>query len=132
METKICTKCKLEKPISQFNKNISKKDGLQSECKQCHNSLYKQYYTTNKDKFRTNSFNRRNNIKQFLNEIKIKGCSMCDENDIACLDFHHIRDKEYTISQLIKTENFTKIKTEVEKCIVLCANCHRKLHYYNR
>lgn len=129
METKVCTKCKLEKPISKFNKCSSKKDGLQSECKQCHNLLYKSYYLTNKDKFRTNSSNRRNNIRQFLNEIKRNGCSICGENDLACLDFHHVRDKKYTISQLIKIENFTKIKAEVEKCIILCANCHRKLHY---
>lgn len=132
MKTKICTKCKLEKPISQFNKCRSKKDGLQSECKECHNKLYQKYYSLNKNKFRTNSFNRRNSIKQFLNNIKKKGCNICGENDIACLDFHHIKDKEYTISQLVNTENMTKINKEINKCIILCSNCHRKLHYYNK
>nr|DAN83507.1 MAG TPA: Meiotic chromosome segregation protein [Caudoviricetes sp.] len=36
MRTKICTKCGLEKPTSEFNKNKLKKDGLQSECRDCH------------------------------------------------------------------------------------------------
>jgi hypothetical protein len=63
-----------------------------------------------------------------LNDIKSVGCYLCNEKDIACLDFHHLRDKEYTIANLVKNENFNKIKEEVAKCIVLCSNCHRKLH----
>lgn len=35
METKLCTKCGKTKPISEFGLNKSKKDGLQSYCKEC-------------------------------------------------------------------------------------------------
>lgn len=130
METKICTKCKQEKPISEFNKNKYKKDGLQSECKECHNKLYKKYYYNNKDKFRDRSKRNRKEIRDFLNNIKQKGCSICGETDIACLDFHHLSDKKYNISELVNSENLNKIKEELNKCIILCANCHRKIHYY--
>ena len=54
---------------------------------------------------------------------------MCGEKDIACLDFHHINNKVRDVSSLIKNENLNKVKLEIEKCIVLCSNCHRKLHY---
>jgi len=46
MKTKICTKCKIEKDISEFSKNKNKKDGLTIWCKSC----YKQYYKDNCEK----------------------------------------------------------------------------------
>lgn len=128
METKICTKCKLEKPITEFNNNKYKSDGKQSECKECHKLLCTNYYNRNKQHYRDNSRRKRKKIYDYLNNIKSVGCYLCNEKDIACLDFHHLRDKEYTIANLVKNENFNKIKEEVAKCIVLCSNCHRKLH----
>lgn len=60
------------------------------------------------------------------------GCSLCGENHIACLDFHHINpsDKVRGISQMITSSySWDTILKEIEKCVVLCSNCHRKLHY---
>lgn len=48
-DTKICNKCGRELPISEFSKNKSKKDGLQSHCKECGKHYYKQWYTENKE-----------------------------------------------------------------------------------
>lgn len=60
------------------------------------------------------------------------GCSRCGETDPACLDFHHRDDteKEMTISKMI-THGFSKAKlrAEMAKCDILCANCHRKEHH---
>lgn len=55
-------------------------------------------------------------------------CSDCGENDGACLDFHHLDpdEKRDTVSRLKFFK--VKVKEEIKKCIVLCANCHRKLH----
>lgn len=127
---KICTKCGLEKPIEEFSKNRTKKDGLSCECKKCHQSRYKQYYNKNKERYRESSKRKREKLYTYLNQIKKNGCSMCGEKDIACLDFHHIRDKSKNISELVSIENFNRLVLEVDKCIVLCANCHRKLHYH--
>lgn len=57
-------------------------------------------------------------------------CSVCNYNkSLNALDFHHLRDKEHLISQLIaKNKSWTIIKIELEKCILLCANCHREEH----
>ena len=131
MNTKICTKCGLEKPISEFNNNRTKSDGKQSECKECHKLLCSKYYGQNKSRYRNNSKNKREAIRNYLNIIKSTGCALCDEKDVACLDFHHLRDKDYTIADLVRNENFSKIKEEITKCIVLCANCLRKVHYYD-
>ena len=126
---KICTECGLEKPICEFVRNNTKKDGYSSYCKECHRKRCLKYYYNNKTKCRDSSKRKRNLIKQYINNIKQKGCSICGEKDISCLDFHHINNKIRDVSSLIQNENLNKVKLEIEKCIVLCSNCHRKLHY---
>ena len=71
-------------------------------------------------------------IRQELEAIKTeRGCQECGERDFRCLDFHH-RDPEEKMLQLgcsYRRVGREKIMAEVEKCSVLCANCHRKHHY---
>ncbi len=59
------------------------------------------------------------------------GCSKCDMTDPHCLDFHH-RDetkKSGTVSELINCDvPKQELKVEIEKCEILCANCHRIEH----
>jgi hypothetical protein len=57
-------------------------------------------------------------------------CKKCNEKHPACLDFHH-RDfsvKENNVSQLVYRVSKEKVLAEIEKCDILCANCHRKFH----
>ena len=54
-------------------------------------------------------------------------CENCGNNDIFCLDFHHVEDKEFAIST-IRNSRWTKIVNEIKKCKLLCRNCHRELH----
>lgn len=49
-DIKQCNTCKTDKPTSEFNRNRTKKDGLQSKCKSCYKSYHKSYYKSNKDK----------------------------------------------------------------------------------
>lgn len=74
--------------------------------------------------------------KWFREEIVAKSsCKECGENHPAVLDFHH-RDPSTKISEvgtMVKErKSQEKILAEIEKCDVLCANCHRKHHYYER
>lgn len=68
-----------------------------------------------------------------LAAIKHKGgkCEICGySNNIAALDFHHLdpNEKEFNLSEKVRDAGWDRIKTEVEKCQLLCANCHRELH----
>ena len=58
-------------------------------------------------------------------------CSSCGEDHPATLDFHHTSDdKEHTIGHMVGNELAKdRVMKEVGKCIVLCSNCHRKLHW---
>ena len=60
-----------------------------------------------------------------------KGCSRCTENDPDCLEMHHLNpaEKESAVSLMVcMAVSWDKIMKESAKCIVVCANCHRKLH----
>jgi hypothetical protein len=71
---------------------------------------------------------RLNRVK-FLEDYKSKHpCVICGENRPVCLDFHHIdNNKKGSLSKLTKT-SWVSIQREIEKCIVVCSNCHRIIH----
>jgi hypothetical protein len=59
-----------------------------------------------------------------------RGCRDCDESDPRCLQFHHVTDeKRASVGEMISNSWPTEdVVQEVEKCVVLCANCHRREH----
>jgi len=71
--------------------------------------------------------------KRLDNYKKIRKCS-CGENHVACLEFHHVSGKkQIEVSNAVRWGwSFEKILKEIEKCIIVCANCHRKLHHKRR
>ena len=100
--------------------------------KEKHKEYSRKYYEKNKEKIiiATTKYSKRGKEKWDLYKSALH-CARCPETHIACLDFHHIdpTEKEYAISKLISSRMFTKAYKEVKKCIVLCSNCHRKLHH---
>lgn len=92
----------------------------------------KQYQKDPKNKEKIYKWSQNSKIKrrQIFKEYKeTLKCSNCDENHISCLEFHHIdpKTKEGLVTKMVYSTN--KLQKEIEKCIVLCSNCHRKLHY---
>ena len=79
----------------------------------------------------------RDRRRVFVNELKSsKGCAVCGDKRHYVLVFHH-RDhknhKEGNIGVLIsETAGMDRLKEEISKCDILCANCHRELHYLER
>ena len=80
------------------------------------------------------SLRRRDRHRMWANRLQRQrgGCSRCKETDPACLDFHHVEtdEKVMSVAKMI-SYGYGKdsLKREIEKCTVLCANCHRKEHY---
>lgn len=70
---------------------------------------------------------RRSWIEEYKSE---KGCAKCGIVDPRVLDFHHTGNKEFSIADYYYHQfSFEKAKKEIAKCIVVCANCHRIIHY---
>lgn len=81
---------------------------------------------------RISRIRRRQAVKEYIREYKRKAsCTRCKEDHPACLEFHHEDPelKDLSVSDLIKYSSLKKVKNEIDKCMVLCANCHRKEHY---
>ena len=121
METKICSKCGKELPIEDFYWRNKAKGQRRSQCKNCHNNYVKTMYGKKQEDI------------EFL-KAQCK-CAKCGDSRGYVLDFHH-KDpsvKEDTVSRLVSNNApLSKIKEEIDKCVVLCANCHREFHYLEK
>ncbi len=129
---KICNKCKEIKDISCFNKNKSRKDGLQTHCSDCNKKILKTHYITNKDKYLKKNSQARLDKKAYIDKLKLNlSCIKCGEKETCCLDFHHLESnkKEFAISKApFANISIARILKEIKKCICVCSNCHRKIH----
>ena len=121
MEIRVCKSCGCEKSIDEFaNAGIIK--GVEYKrhlCIPCY-SLSKKP--------------RKKRIKEeYIEWKKTLKCNRCGFDDHRALQFHHYRDKEHNISNMIKSGwNLSSIREEAEKCEVLCANCHQIHHFEER
>ncbi|QEQ94929.1 hypothetical protein pEaSNUABM56_00140 [Erwinia phage pEa_SNUABM_56] len=132
MASKICTCCNEEKDLSLFNKNSKKKDGLQGWCRDCCKTANNAKYATDINhrlRIKENNQKEVQKCKDLLREFKSKGCSLCPEKEFVALDLHHLdgETKDANVSDLMRRGS-KKLIAEMEKCVVLCANCHRKVH----
>ncbi len=94
-------------------------------------TIDKRYYERHKTKIYLSKRARLRNYKlELVNELGGK-CSLCGYNKcIAAFDFHHKSDdKESAVAFLLNHSSKEKTLKEARKCLLLCANCHRELHY---
>lgn len=114
-ELKYCAYCKEQKPLSAFY-NRRGKEGGSAYCKPCTNS---------------EALLRQRKFKVKCIEYKGGKCEICGYDKFqGALEFHH-RDPTQKDFQLSKARSWTfneRIKNELDKCQILCSNCHKELH----
>ena len=120
METKICSKCHRELPLNMYHKNGFDSKGQQKYrgyCKDCASSIERARYQKK---------------KAYVNEQK-QVCVKCGETRTYVLDFHHKdkNEKDFTIGTF-KKGSLELVQSEIDKCVVLCANCHREFHFLEK
>lgn len=118
---KVCSGCGQRKKVSEFYKHCASKDGLQNKCKVCDRE--------------GRAKRRRVQLKDFYDYKRTLSCDHCGYNeDHRAIEFHHVdpSTKEGAISDLVAKYGFShrKVQMELDKCIPLCANCHRIVHSY--
>ena len=128
---KVCSKCKQEKPYSEFHKNKTRGDGYQYHCKSCKTKGNSSYIENNKENYNKYHKDRYENNYEFFNDYKSNlQCLKCGEKRYWVLDFHHLnpKEKESQVSQLVMSSR-KKLLEEISKCVPLCRNCHTDFHY---
>ena len=130
---KICITCNIEKPLNEFNnRKKGSKDGKNNKCKECCREYSRNHYKNNKIQYFKKNLKFKNKRKNIFNDLKSKlKCSICGEERYWVLDFHHLNknEKDFELSGKYLTYSKEKLLKELNKCIVLCSNCHRDLHY---
>ena len=74
---------------------------------------------------------RRKRVRTMAIEYKGAKCNNCGyDRCYEAFEFHHLNSggKDFGISDKGYTRSWTKIKEELDKCVLLCANCHREVH----
>ena len=97
-----------------------------------HKEQGRKYYLANKDKvIALSKINRAVGKARWDTFKRTLKCTKCEQNHPAALDFHHTdpSEKENIVSNLVSEGRFAAAMEEAQKCIVLCANCHRIHHY---
>ena len=133
---KFCLKCS---PFGSHNNRAMLSNGVTKKCPACQTELeYKFFY---KNKGRTTGFckkchnnsvvKRQQNYKKTCVAYKGGACEMCGYSKYyGALEFHH-KDptkKDFTIAKSRHSSFNETTKKELDKCLMLCANCHREEH----
>lgn len=130
MIVKTCYKCKRELPVSAFARNASRADGLQSQCRECKNVYSAQHHRLNADRIREGRRARRERLREKVRIYKsARPCMDCGKSyPHYVMDFDH-RDPSAKISEIANMlkdcRPWVIILEEIEKCDLVCANCHR-------
>ena len=119
MENKICTSCGLEKSIDNFYKRPNRKTQSHSMCKRCFNNYCSDRW-----------------IQKKIDAISYKGSECVDchlkypDEPYVIFDFHHTNPENKDVDWgKLRLKSPKKIYEELDKCDLLCSNCHRKRHY---
>ena len=90
----------------------------------------KRTYADRREYNKQNVIKRRRQNKEYLVEYKGGKCERCGYNKcISALEFHHLDPTTKETKNLGTTQALSKQIEEADKCILVCANCHREIHH---
>lgn len=133
LKEKTCSICKVAKAPTEFNKKSNRTDGLQPHCRDCNRLRSRAYYNSNREDHKRVTIARKKRVvkesQQYVYDyLSSHSCVDCGEADPIVLEFDHVKGEKrnaicYMVARGCSLDN---IKTEIEKCEVRCANCHRR------
>ena len=129
MLMKQCTKCEEYKNEIDFAWKNKAKNKLNSWCKSCQSDYAQEHYKLNtqyyRDKAKISNEAQIAKNKAYMNAKKNVPCTDCGNHyPLYVMDFDHLNSKEFNISHGL-TLGHERLKREIDKCEVVCSNCHR-------
>ena len=94
-------------------------------------AYHQRHYAANKERYVEQARRRKQELAvlrtgYLLAYFREHPCADCGETDAVVLEFDHLRDKRFNIGAALPYRNWKSILEEIEKCEVVCANCHRR------
>lgn len=126
-----CSRCQAFKPCNDFawrRKHLGQRD---SYCRTCRAAYKQEHYAKNRERYKANAEARRSRILDerwaYLCEyLRCHPCVDCGETDPLVLEFDHLADKRFGIAVGLAERPWPEVRREIDKCEVVCANCHRR------
>ncbi|MGA8219415.1 MAG: hypothetical protein WB771_12695 [Solirubrobacterales bacterium] len=130
-EVRKCGRCGELKTIDAFawrRKHIGQRDNM---CAPCRSAYGREHYLANRQKYIDGEARRKRaraevRTRYLLEYFRENPCADCGESDPLVLEFDHLRDKRFEITNQFASRNWQEILDEIAKCDVVCANCHRR------
>lgn len=126
-----CSRCSAEKPIEQFAWHRKAKGQRNHYCRTCQSAYGKQHYAANRERYLQLEAERKRaraetRMRFLLEYFEGHPCADCGEPDPLVLEFDHLKEKCFNIGSALPDRNWQSILEEIDKCEVVCANCHRR------
>lgn len=120
---KRCSKCSVVKPESDFHLKLGRP---RSACKDCCAQYRKVYYQKNRDRYIYQAAVAKQRYREeYYVWLSSQKCVDCGNDDPRVLEQDHQDDKVYAISKKVGWVPLRTLLPELEKCEVVCCNCHR-------
>ena len=97
----------------------------------CRSAYGKEHYAANRERYIEQARVQKEQLRlertlYLIEFFKANPCTDCGESDPVVLEFDHLRDKVFDIGTALIQKKWQTILAEIEKCEVVCCNCHRR------
>jgi hypothetical protein len=126
-----CGRCGELKSVEEFAWRRKAKGQRHNYCRPCHAAYHREHYLANRARYIAQAAATKASLRVERTRLLIEyfaehPCVDCGEADPLVLEFDHLRDKSFEIAAGIIDHSWARILAEIEKCEVVCANCHRR------
>jgi hypothetical protein len=126
-----CYRCGELKAVDHFSWRRKARGQRDSFCRPCRSAYGKEHYAANRQRYVDQARVQKQRLalertRYLIEYFEAHPCVDCGETDPVVLEFDHLRDKRFDIGQSLPYRNWPSILAEIEKCEVVCANCHRR------
>jgi hypothetical protein len=102
-----------------------------SFCRSCRAAYKKAHYAANRRRYIERAQQRKRQLAiertaYLIAYFRTHPCVDCGEADPVVLEFDHLRDKLFSVGMELSQRSWESVLEEIEKCEVVCANCHRR------
>jgi hypothetical protein len=136
-ENRRCNRCGELKPLESYAWHRKAAGQRQHHCRRCQSVIGREHYTANRERYieleaqRKRARNQKR-MRQLIDFLRANPCVDCGESDPLVLEFDHLGNKRFNISQGFSGRNWQSVLEEMAKCEVVCANCHRRRTAHRR
>lgn len=123
-----CARCQQSLPLEDFGVHRREKGSLKHTCRPCTRAYGRDHYQRNKGDYLEKARRWEAKMKALIDAAKNRPCTDCGQTfPPYVMDFDHLpgREKAFNVSAG-RAIGLAKVQAEIDKCDLVCANCHRR------